>query len=259
MIYRYFNSQIDEIRKDAALRLYGAFVAFGQVLTFVNWHQGYAAWYLSDQGRPICWPFFENCFQYRFFNDDHMQLILFLFGLVSIIGVFLFLFKKFCGAAYGWLILVNVFKTLIYIQDYRLRLNQHYMLYMATFVFLFLPNKRRLLRYTLVLFYVWASTLKFNMEWISGKALYADPLWVPDSLVPTACIYVILLEAVIVWGVLSARKWVYWSSFLQLSLFHVVSWPVVSFFYPLLMFALLAIFPLTCFIPSPGESKSLLG
>lgn len=257
IIRRYFSAQINEISKDAALRFYGAFLAVGQVLTFWVWHVGKAANYLSDEARPVCWPFFENCFRYRFFSYDEARLILFLFGLVSVIGVLLFLSNKLCAAAYGWLIFVNFFKTLIYIQDYSLRLNQHYMLYFATFVFLFLPNKRRLLRYTLVLFYVWASVLKYNMEWLSGGALYAKPLWIPGLLIPAACYYVVILESFIVLGVLSRTRWVYWSALFQLSLFHIVSWPVVGFFYPLLMFALLTIFPLTYFISDPSESKSL--
>ena len=258
IVRRYFDAQIDGIKKDTALRFYGAFLAVGQVLTFWAWHSTKAVNYLSDEAKPVCWPFFENCFRYRFFNYDEAKLILFLFGFISVIGVLLFLSKKLCGVAYWWLILVNLFKTLIYVQDYSLRLNQHYMLYFATFVFLFLPNKRRLLRYTVVLFYFWASTLKFDMEWISGKALYAKPLWIPDALIPASCVYVIILEAVITWGVLSDRKWVYWSTFFQLCLFHIISWPVVGFFYPLLMFALLAIFPLTYFIPDPAGTKSLL-
>lgn len=257
IVRRYFDLQITEITKDKALRLYGVFVAAGQVLTFWSWHVSGVVNLLSNEVEPLCWPFFENCFRYRILSYDEVKLLLFLFGFVSAIGVLLFLSKRLCGAAYWWLILLNVFKTLIYIQDYRLRLNQHYMLYFVTFVFLFLPGKRRLLRYTLVLFYVWASVLKLNVEWLSGSALYAKPLWIPDALIPASCIYAVTLEAVIVWGILSARKWVYWSTFFQLCLFHLVSWPVVGFFYPMLMFALLAIFPLTYFISEPREPKSL--
>ena len=137
-------------------------------------------------------------------------------------------------------------------------MNQHYMLYVATAAFLLLPNKRVLLRYTLVSFYVWASFLKYNVEWLSGDTLYHNPLWVPESLIPASCVYVVLLESFIVWGVLSSRRWIYWGALAQLALFHVVSWPVVGNFYPLLMFALLMIFPLTLLYPHPSEPASLL-
>lgn len=247
-ILRYFGSQVEAMRNDRALHLYGVFVAFGHVLTYLNWRAQNVAWQLSDKGESICWPFFESCFEYRIFSRHDVQLILLSYGFASAIGVCLFLARRLCGVAYWWLLFVNVFKTFIYIQDYRLRLNQHYMLYFITFVFLFLPNKRDLLRYTLVVFYFWAAILKCNAEWISGSALYANPLWVPHHLIPASCVYVIILESLIVWGVLCGRGWVYWIALFQLFLFHLVSWPVVGFFYPLLMFALLTIFPLTFFI-----------
>ena len=46
----------------------------------------------------------------------------------------------------------------------------------VTGVFLAVPGKREALRLLLVLFYVWAGTLKLNWEWISGAGLYR-PLW----------------------------------------------------------------------------------
>jgi len=79
-MYRYFGSQIAEIRKDTALRLYGAFVAAGQVLTFWGWHVSGAANLLSDEVEPLCWPFFENCFRYRILGYDDVRHLLFLFG-----------------------------------------------------------------------------------------------------------------------------------------------------------------------------------
>ncbi len=255
----YIDAQVEEIRADTALRLYGALLALCQVMTFCVWVGREHIRQLSDLGNPVCWPFFETCFRYRPFTFSQVTGLLLLYGAVSVVSVLLFLFPRRCGLAYGWLLLTNAFKTLIYVQDYRLRLNQHYMLALATAAFLFVPNKRVVLRYLLVAFYVWASTLKYNAEWLSGEALYGDPLGVPRSLIPASCAYVVLLESFLVWGVLSRVRWVYWGSLLQLVLFHIVSWPVVGWFYPVLMFVLLAIFPLGRMYPHPSEPQSLLG
>ncbi len=255
---RYFDAQINEIKKDNALRFYGAFLGVAQVLVFWAWHVTGAVNYISNEEEPFCWPFFENCFKYRFFGYGKSEVLIFFFAFVAIISILLFLSKKRPKLAYWWLFFVNLYGTLIYVQDFRLRHNQNYMLFFAVFVFLFLPNKRRLLRYTLVLFYFWASTLKYNTEWLSGAALYAKPLLVPDAFIPASCAYVVILESIIVWGLLSKIKWVYWAAFFQIALFHIESWPVVDFWYPLLMFCLLSIFPLSYFISDPGEEKSLL-
>jgi len=67
-----------------------------------------------------------------------------------------------------------------------------------------------------------------------------------------ACLYVIALELGMSWGLLAARGWVFWAAFAQFVVFHVFSWPVVGFFYPLLMFAILSIFPLCRRWPAGG-------
>src|SRR3989338_8904501 len=101
---RYFHAQIEEIRADTALRLYGAFVALGQTLGLLDWFGKNREWYLSNQGAPICWPLFENCFAYRFFSASEVTPILWLYCAASVVGALLFLFPKRCGLAYWWLI-----------------------------------------------------------------------------------------------------------------------------------------------------------
>lgn len=257
----YLRRQIDEIASDRALRLYGCFLSSGHVLGVFWWIGSGHHRDLGRGGRPLCWPFFETCFEYRFLDAAQVFWVFVAFGLAAAIGALLFLIPRLITTAYLWQIGLNLLKALILFQDFRLRMNQHYMLFFVTVVFLFLPGKRTLLRYTLVMFYVWAATLKFNAEWISGAALYRKPLFVPESLIPAACVYVVVLEAIIVWGVLSDRRIVYWIALAQLCLFHIVSWPVVGFFYPLLMLGLLSIFPLTYFtgVERRLEPRNLLG
>jgi hypothetical protein len=113
------------------------------------------------------------------------------------------------------------------------------------------------LQYLIVLFYLWAGTLKLNHEWISGLGLYGvRPLGLPEALIPAACLYVIVLELGIVLGLLSRRDWFFWTAFGQLLLFHLASYWVVGFFYPLLMLLLLAIYPLARYLPPPASDTA---
>src|SRR6267142_2687052 len=101
-----------------------------------------------------------------------------------------------------------------------------------------------LLRVLVTLFYFWAGTLKLNWEWVSGAGLYS-PMWPFSGMgVVVACVYVIVLELGVTWGLLARRAWIFWTALAQFLVFHALSWQVVGFFYPLLMFAILAIFPL---------------
>jgi len=258
LLKNYFNHQIDEIKSDKALQFYGVFLGLSQVLTFFTWIGSRQRAYFTDIKTPICWPFFENCHEFRISDPQQMKFILIAFGLVSFLSAVLFLSNRFCKTAYWWLIGTNIFKTLLYILDFRLRMNQHYMLYFATIAFLFFPYKRNLLRFTLVSFYVWASTLKYNLEWIAGDALYQKVWFFKGRWIQVACFYVVILESFIVLGLLVRKKWVYWAAFVQLILFHVMSYPVVNYFYPMLMVCLLMIFPLTRFFKYDDESSGLL-
>lgn len=255
------RSQIREIAEDPALRLQGALLSLGHLWGALWWIDNGYARDLSRAGRALCWPFFEDCFRYRFLDEGQVLAVFVAFGALAGVGALLFLHPRLVRAAWLFQLGLNLLKALILFQDFRLRMNQHYMLLFATLVFLFLPGKRALLRYTLVAFYVWASTLKWNAEWLAGDALYGRPWLVPEALVPAACAYVVVLEAVLVWGVLSHRKALHWPAFAQLCVFHVVSWPVVGFFYPLLMLGLLAIFPLCWLLDAErhGEPRNLLG
>lgn len=261
-IRNYFSRQITEIANDGVLRLYGAAITLCHVFAVMNWMTKEQFVNLSTSGEPLCWPFFESCFQYRFLDPTGVYQMFLIFGIAAAVGVFLFIPKRWVTAAYWWQVGLNVFKILIYVQDFRMRMNQHYMLFFVTLVFLFMPNKRNAIRYLLVFIYFWAGTLKFNYEWISGAALYGNPLFVWGWRVPYACVYVIFLECLFAFGVLSKNRWIFWGALLQLYFFHFVSWQVVGAFYPLLMYFLISIFPLAYFSewksPAPSLWHSLI-
>lgn len=253
----YFRKNIDEIGADPVLRIYGGVLAFLHILSFLFWQRFRVENILGSGKIAICWPFFESCNEYRLLSVTGIQVTLWVYLAAGLIAVLLFVPRRALPLAYWMLLAVNIFKILIWMQDYRLRLNQHYMAFFASFIFLLLPNKRRLLQYQIVAFYFWAGTLKLNYEWLSGAALYRKPLGVPQELLPQACAYVLVLELFIVFGLFARKQWIFWSAFAQLILFHITSWTVVGFFYPLLMFALLSLFPLTRLFESREDPPTL--
>ena len=117
----------------------------------------------------------------------------------------LFLRRRLTLYGYLGLVALTLFKLFILALDFRLRRNQHYMALWITGAFLLVPGRREALRLLLVLFYFWAGTLKLNWEWLSGAGLYR-PLWLIHGreLIMAACAYVIVMELVLAWGLLSA-------------------------------------------------------
>jgi hypothetical protein len=248
--------QIEEIAADPALRIYGVALITTHLLTaFWLMHHDLASMVAAGED-AFCWPLLPHCEMLRVLSAEQLRIAFGAYVAVALVSALAFVRAKDTVYGYAGLLLLTVFKLAVIALDFRLRRNQHYMAFAASGVFLFIPNKRATLQLLLVLFYFWAGTLKLNWEWLSGAALY-QPLWLFTGRgVILACAYVIALELVIVWGLLARDRRVFWASFAQVFVFHVFSWAVVGFFYPLLMFGLLAIFPLVRFIPIPTGAET---
>lgn len=258
-LVHYFRRQVEAIEGDRALRLYGACIAATLVVTFAHWQLVIPAAEIASKAvPPVCWPFWDDCASARVFSPSTLDVVLWIFGGASALTALLFLRGQ--GKwAYGLLLTLTLLMVAIVVQDYRLRANQHYMAVWVTGVYLFAPRKRELLKLLLVAFYFWAGLLKLDADWLSGDALHGKlPFFESDSALRAACAYVVALELALVWGVLSERKAVFWLTLAQLVAFHLMSWPVVGFFYPLLMFGLLAIFPLCRREPNPWPRPKAL-
>lgn len=249
---RPWSSQIAEIRADRALILYGAALAAANVLTSIQWQfRSGVSLMLADAPDRLCWPFWERCSDLQL-SVWTVHYTLWAFCFLSAAASACFLFKK-ATAGYWLLAVVTFIRLAIMVQDYRLRANQHYMLNWVVLAFLFLPGKRPLIHHILVSLYFWAGILKLDWEWLSGVALYnQDRLWLPAALVPAACVYVVLLETTLVFGLYSKRNALFFAALAQLTMFHIFSWPIVGFWYPTLMFCLLSILPLTRMLHPPA-------
>ncbi|HXC52031.1 MAG TPA: hypothetical protein VN634_14175 [Candidatus Limnocylindrales bacterium] len=249
---------VQEIEKDPALRIYGAILAATNCLAFVHW-----TWFhpiaaiLRPNSLAVCWPFLQDCEWMRVLDPPALTGVLAGWLALSVVAAALFLRRSTCRWAWLLLVVALVVKQWLIFGDYRLRLNQHYMALWVTAAFLFIPHRRRVLPYLVTFFYGWAALLKFSPEWLSGQWTYGrTPLGMPDALVPAASVYVLVLELVLVWGLTSRRAWLFWLTFGQLLLFHLASWNVVGFFYPMLMFGILALFPLLRLIPPERDAAA---
>jgi hypothetical protein len=245
------RAQIEEIAADPALRIYGALLVATHLLTaFWFLHHDLASLVAAGEA-AYCWPLIPDCESLRVLSATQLRVAIGVYVAVASLTALAFVRAKDTTTAWLGLLLLTLFKLALIALDFRLRRNQHYMAFATSAAFLFVPQKRATLQLLLVLFYFWAGTLKLNWEWLSGAALYR-PLWLFTGRgVIVACAYVVVLELVVVWGLLARDRRVFWASFAQVAIFHVFSWAVVGFFYPMLMFALLAIYPLARLIPPP--------
>jgi hypothetical protein len=203
----------------------------------------------------ICWPLLPDCEGLRVLSLAGLERAAWLWGAGGLAVAAAFARRRWTGRAYAGLCLLVGVELAFLALDFRLRRNQHAMALWVTAAFLLVPGRRAALPALICLFYFWAGTLKLNWEWVSGAALYR-PVWLfTGPWLVAACVYVVVLELGVVWGLLARRALWFWAAFAQVVVFHVFSWPVVGFFYPVLMFGILAIFPLRRWLPGPEPAS----
>lgn len=254
------------IATDPALRIYGAALSLVNGLAALHWLVGQRVSSVLDPGAtPVCWPIFPRCEIFRVLSPATLDVLVLALLLASVWNAKLFMRELTAREGFFWLLALTSVKYFIVLQDFRLTLNHHYMSAWIALVFFFAKEKRQTLVCMLVAMYLWAGLLKLDpsSQWLSGAAFYGRrPLGLPSAWIPAACAYVILLELVIVFGLFSRKASVFWSSFLQIVLFHIASFWVVGWFYPTLMFLLLSVFVVTRENPelrSPGlRSRGML-
>src|SRR2546422_7479607 len=156
----FLRAQIAEIERDDASRWYGAAMAFLHVVPYLYWVDQRIAAFIHAQAEPICWPLVPRCEGLRVLSAAGVTLLLRAYFAAAVGAGLLFAFRRLVPWAYVSLELVNALKLAIMLLDYRLRMNQHYMGFFATFAYLFVPDKRNALRVLVTLFYFWAGDRK---------------------------------------------------------------------------------------------------
>jgi hypothetical protein len=243
-LINYLKKQIIEILKDVHLQYYGFFLGTSHLWTFLYWNRN--SFFVTSQSginaEPLCFPFFPDCDLWRSsISMETWQWILYIYGALGVLSAIFFVTRGLVSLAYFLLALVTLLKFALHMSNYNFMGNYHYMAYFVTMAFLFVGHKKHLIKYLIVSFYIAAGALKMNMDWLSGAAMIRTP-WLNGPLLSVSLFYVVLLELVLVAGLLHRRQSVRIFVLIQLLAFHIFSWHIVGFYYPMVMFSLLSLF-----------------
>jgi outer membrane protein assembly factor BamB len=245
------KKNISEIQNDPALKIYGVFLFLAHFLTIFFWRTSLR----SNLLNPICWPFFESCEPAAKFLGNFTTPLLTLYFIATGVGLVSYLLRRWQLGYYS-LLIVSLFKFGILCLSYRFMGNYHYMMLIVCGTYLLLPAKRLLIPLLIVAFYVSAGSLKFNDEWLSGSALLR-PLPFGDPFKTWALWFVLPLELFISYLLLVRNRYIFGLAAISFIAFHLLSWPVVGYFYPLTMFCLLSIFILVRIYGEPANWRDI--
>ena len=234
-------------------RVAGFSICFVYLVTSVWWWRNrFLRLYYPTNEWPTCHQFFPSCGDYILYPGVP-QLILIAFGILSILGMILWVanWQRFAW----WLTLgLLILKFFLFIGRFGMMGNYHLMHFLFTVVFLCASNGLQIYRWTFVVVYFLAGLLKLNLEWLSGAAL-VNPSWLSGPWLSFGLAYVVVLEIVVSWFLMSRNRLLRIAALVQFIIFHIFSWHVVGPFYPLTMLGLL--FPLILAEFFPYEDWSL--
>ena len=256
----YISKQIQTIHKDPVLKIYGLLLSLTHVWTFLYWNK--RNFFMNSQSslnsEPICFPFFPDCDLFRAqFSPEFWQGILYFYVFSAIFVSLVFLQKKWQALAYWGLAFITLFKLGLHLSNYNFMGNYHYMAHFVTLAYLLAPHKKSLIKYLIIAFYISAGFLKINIDWLSGAAMIRTP-YLYGTPLRLSLVYVLFLELIFVFGLIHPNRKLRYFCLLQFFAFHLFSWHVVGFFYPMVMFSLLGVFYLPEYFDRKYEPKELL-
>lgn len=267
-IYRKIFS-IEEIDTDLTVRLFGAAILIGFLVSFEGWEGNYATSTIGrDSLQTVCWSMFQGCYDWIFMTtrpEGYIQNTIYMVLLdVIFLAAYGLLAKKHTLAHFCILVL---FLWKIYVTSINYGYNANYDYYIAifSFIFLFLPHKRFFGSLAVVFFYFLSTAAKIHESWTLGTYFTAMktglPIFPKAWIVPLSNL-VIFMEMIMAWFLFSKNKILQRTVFVFFVIFHLYSGTLVGYHYPTIVTPSLLIFFGPLFKPFdkiPNGLKSIPG
>ncbi|MBK7842894.1 MAG: hypothetical protein IPJ71_04245 [Bdellovibrionales bacterium] len=162
-----------EIKQSSSLRWLGFLLALSHLITFFLWtSQNHLPLMYYAEEAPMCWSFFENCGMMRFLSLGQVTFIYYVYPILALLAALMLIGHRLYGGGWFFLLIAFGLKSLLYFQDSRLSNNAHYLLFVCHIIYLFIPQKKAILKYLIVSFIVTSGLLKLNADWLSGMWIH---------------------------------------------------------------------------------------
>lgn len=233
-------------------RVLGAGLSLTLVYSCIFWWS-YLPRIQTDLNVSVCWPGLNFCSALKNPSEEFWQALLVIkAALGAMAGIGFLLCRGYERAALRLLAIGSVIKLGLYLLDYRLMGNFHSMPIFLSFIYILRPKDLHAAQLTLVMFYFLAGTLKLNLEWLSGQALWTPRVWTMPDLMPWGLAGVVILELCLIWLLLMPSRILKFLVWLTLVAFHCVSYNWVGWFYPAIMLTMILFMPMMWRRSSPG-------
>ena len=177
-----FRANLWEIKKSGSLRTMGGLLALFHVLQFYLWAKdGNLPVKFVQQGMPMCWSMMESCDWLHIFPAELLTGIFYLYAVMVILAALCFLLSDLTALGYYFLMAGLGLSLILYFQDLRLSSNEGYFIALASFSYLIIPAKHRLMRWLIVSFLAARGLSQASPDWLTGN-WYIEHLALPVKL-----------------------------------------------------------------------------
>jgi hypothetical protein len=255
----YWRRNVSEICSDPVLVFVGVVLAITHALQGFFFLEPWAMstiWIKGSEG--ACYPFFRNCLDWRFFSPLGASAALYTYIAFALATAVLLISRRNRQLGIGFLVLLQLAKNFFMLHDVRLYSAHNYTLNFFALIYLFLPEKKKGLQAFLVLMYFFSGILHFKEQWLSGVIMHAQEWPILPNWIAAQSIYVVVLEAGLCWFLLARSPFLFWFSFSQFLLFHLVSFALIEWLYPSVMILVISLFPVARVFDSVIKNQSWL-
>lgn len=258
---------IEEIENSTVLKwMFGALLFFF-FLTFNSWiGSNLTTVETAQRGAAVCWPYFQDCWKLYFlhalpYGYSQTTFYMGLYGLMLLIVYFMWKQKW----VYAHLLMVVLFLWKVFVGfvlSYLIQGPYDYYHLILTAVLLFFPFKEYFLKLVFVLLYFLSATTKIDPTWVLGTyftTLKTGLPIFPTFLTPLFTNFVIFMQIVGAWFLLSRTVVLQRLVLIFFVIFHLYSGIFVLYHYPsIALLPLLILFgPLYTYTQPPTSRTSL--
>lgn len=235
---RWFS--IEELERSPALQWsYGA-ILFFFFLTFSYWIGNSAITAeTAARGMGVCWPYFQDCTSLYFLQalpDGYSQSVFYMALYAAMTYIVLLMWRGSWALAHILLSLLLIWKLFVMFGlSYIIAGPYDYYHVAFTIILLFLPFKEYFLKLTIVILYFLSGTTKFDSTWILGTyftTLQTGLPLFPDALTPLFTNFVVFMQVVGAWFLLSRNSALRYGTLAFFVAFHLYSGILVYYHYP---------------------------
>ncbi len=260
---------IAEIEREPILQWVFGGVLFFFFVTFNRWiSSSNVTIEQAERGAAVCWEYFQGCTKFFFLHEigsGYSQTIFYMVLYGIMVGIVYCMWKKKWTIAHALLGLLLVWEILVtLVLSFSDGAPYYYYHIVLTTILLLVPYKEFFLKFAFVFMYFMSATTKLDSTWILGTYFTALrdglPLF-PDALTAPITNFVIFMQIVGCWFLLSRNFFLQRVAFIFFVAFHLYSGVFVFYFYPSVSLpSLLILFgPMYRYTPIPFSKKTLAG